>query len=101
MSEELKPCICGAEAEHIGDTGFVWCQNPHCQLHIRNEFTAGWWNTRPIEDALRAELVRKDEVISVLKEVIAAADAEGLRGLQRRVNAAVRLKELKKGEITW
>lgn len=68
--EELKPCsACGSEADYIGETGFVWCTNVHCFLHREYEFTADWWNNRPIEEALRTELEQ-------VKSMLLAHDSE-------------------------
>lgn len=83
MSDELKPCpFCGADAEYEGpdDLPMIGCQtgcavNPAVCIHTddaENNDPARHvtlaWNTRPIEDALRAE-------IAALKKVVRAADA--------------------------
>ena len=62
---ELKPCpFCGS-----GEVFYkhalsceVECDNCGASMH------SGDWNTRPVEDELRAELARRDEIIARLKE---------------------------------
>src|SRR5574340_379758 len=58
MSDELKPCpFCGEKAtkpETMID-GCVCCSNPDCVAWTFPS-TIKQWQTRPIEDALRAEL---------------------------------------------
>lgn len=52
MSEELKPCpFCESEAELLKDSSVV-----ECSQHFHDALSIEEWNTRPIEDKLRAEL---------------------------------------------
>lgn len=60
---ELKPCpFCGTNPcyEQIEDCGYVNCSNQNC---ISNVYCLSekQWNTRPIEDELRAEIARLKE----------------------------------------
>lgn len=61
MSEELKPCpFCGGEAETnmilFDSKEIISCSNRKCYAHYTGfTTTRKAWNTRPIEDALRAE----------------------------------------------
>ena len=83
---ELKPCpFCGIVPTVEGDpfseeyirgynSGLIGCRNVACAFGgeyiskaTQKEATT-IWNTRPIEDALRAELARRDEIITRLKE---------------------------------
>ena len=61
MSEELKPCpFCSGNnitIEHLMDV--VFCND--CGAEMSGDAPLGNWNTRPIEDALRAEIARRDE----------------------------------------
>lgn len=65
MSEELKPCpFCGGNV-NLAINGII--------KHTCHGYGDAWcntdkWNTRPIEDGLRAELARCDEIIKRLKE---------------------------------
>jgi hypothetical protein len=60
MSEELRACpFCGSEPEYFdnegeGWKGMCWCTNRKCSA--RDPMTVEEWNTRPIEDTLRAKL---------------------------------------------
>ena len=68
MSEELKACICGTPA-HIHEISMgdnwrtryqIWCHDKACGfeggIYNSTKKCVEEWNTRPIEDALRAEL---------------------------------------------
>jgi hypothetical protein len=67
MSEELKPCSgCGGKPVYCDVTGrqtfgtpanFCGCLNDDCPL-FDIVFAVNAWNTRPVEDALRAEVTR-------------------------------------------
>ena len=79
---ELKPCpFCGTSVvgiEHDGLYRWVECGNMDCNAAGKvftflidvdaDHIVANNWNTRPIEDELRAELARRDEIIARLKE---------------------------------
>lgn len=58
--KRLEPCpFCGGNANR--ETGryalrWAWCENPSCRAFARAELPIDTWNTRPLEDALRAEL---------------------------------------------
>jgi len=81
---ELKPCpFCGTSVvgiEYDGLYRWVECGNMDCNAAGKvfafltdvgnaDHIVANNWNTRPIEDGLRAELARRDEIIARLKEV--------------------------------
>ena len=85
---ELKPCpFCGTSVvgiEYDGLYRWVECGNMDCNAAGKvfafltdvgnaDHIVANNWNTRPIEDGLRAELASRDEIIARLKE-----DAERL-----------------------
>lgn len=61
MSEELKPCpFCGGEAKEQniiivgrGLCKMVFCEN--CNIDFKTPTSIVQWNTRPAEDALKAE----------------------------------------------
>ena len=58
MTDELKPCpFCGHEPKYIGANAqfAVACVNDAC-LCLANSDYVGAWNTRPVEDALRARV---------------------------------------------
>ena len=90
---QLLPCpICGSESR---DVKFWNCrieydvQCKDCGYKRKARFLGpahhytNDWNNRPIEDALRADLARKDELIAALREVVKAhnnmAVAESIR----------------------
>lgn len=59
MSEELRPCpFCGAMPEKLR-TGYM-CSTLGCALQ-ENTVSEKEWNTRPIEDALRARIAELEE----------------------------------------
>lgn len=87
MSDELKACpFCGTLVvahEHDGIYNWVECQNIECQATTKVNMIIGrieaaesigtkQWNTRPIEDTLRAEVER---LTRELAEANARADA--------------------------
>ena len=54
MSEILKPCpFCGAMP--IGHDDRYMCSTPGCVMQ-EDTISAEYWNTRPIEDELRARI---------------------------------------------
>ena len=79
---ELKACpFCGTSVvgiEYDGLYRWVECGNMDCNAAGKvfaltdvgnaDHIVANNWNTRPIEDGLRAELARRDEIIKRLKE---------------------------------
>ena len=66
MNEQAKPCpFCGKEPQiniypNYGnppyDEKLYFCANPKCQNYLGKGMTLEQWNTRPIEDALRARI---------------------------------------------
>ena len=72
---ELKPCpFCGTQLDPQENQA-VWdseqfYEHPKVEdCHLSGlMFPDKFWNTRPIEDELCAELARRDEIISRLKE---------------------------------
>ena len=68
MSEELKACpFCDGLniSMFYWDNALVWkivCLNCGCEkLNVDKLFLIRWWNTRPLEDALRAQHVAEME----------------------------------------
>jgi len=58
---ELKPCpFCGGEVHRIGgddeDTHDIECNNSCAYIFYDVSVGNDWWNTRPIEDELRARI---------------------------------------------
>lgn len=70
MSDELKPCpFCGVSPkeewhQYRNGTLQVYCDNPECPAEsiytglLEPSEARKAWNTRPVEDALRAEIER-------------------------------------------
>ena len=59
---ELKPCpFCGLEAQTYSDGNYtvVYCNCINCDPIDWDGVNPEIWNTRPIEDALRAELEKR------------------------------------------
>lgn len=62
MSDELKPCpFCGFERPHFMEEGhwiYMACESCGCGGPVSTQMRdpSDNWNTRPLEDALRAEL---------------------------------------------
>lgn len=63
MSDELKACpFCGKEAHFIaGNAECKYCGGTCLSINGSKNNAIEQWNTRPIEDGLRAELARRDE----------------------------------------
>ena len=59
---ELKPCpFCGGEARLVNcGSPMVVCLHGCCQI-VDDKNSVEHWNTRPIEDELRAEIARLQE----------------------------------------
>ena len=61
---ELKACpFCGSKSRQIWVSTFTeekmtGCSNSDCE-YFRNEYPVDWWQSRPIEDELRAELEKR------------------------------------------
>lgn len=72
MSEELKPCpFCEGEeieiAPGLKDDWYIGCLTCDYQIrckHSTEEDTVRYWNTRPAEDALKAENERMKEELA-------------------------------------
>lgn len=66
---KLKPCpFCGQEAEEsFAGGGNIACGNRDCQAGMLMLYPSVW-NTRPIEDALLAQLAARDALIERLIE---------------------------------
>lgn len=69
MSEiELKPCpVCGSE-NVTSAAGFVVCKNCNVStaIGVTQEESNRLWNTRPLEDALRARAEKAEAMIDKL-----------------------------------
>jgi hypothetical protein len=70
---ELKPCPCGAQA-HASEIVGGWminCRSPKCGFEAvrdtRDEAVAAW-NTRPVEDALRARIDELETALTAEKK---------------------------------
>lgn len=105
MSEELKPCpFCGEEIysefySHRAEEFDGHCTNKKCLLYGKDLlfFNTAKWNSRPIEDALRAE---NEKLKEALREI--ASHKEGFISNHRindirimRLKAQQALKEVK------
>lgn len=81
MSEELKPCpFCGGDAVVMSDTEdglMIGCGGDNCGF--MGYYDEIGWNSRPLEDALRAENTRleskKQTTFEVMSNTIARRDA--------------------------
>lgn len=87
MNEELKPCpFCGGEA-HIGagygsafdgTVYFAECMMAKCPAQPELdcfdtvEKAAEVWNTRPVEDALRARIADLEEALKIVRALYQA-----------------------------
>lgn len=95
MNEGLKPCpFCGGDArtmEMFGGT-FVTCGNVNCALDV--EVTRLTWNTRPVEDALRARIAELERSDELLDAVIAAVQPFAHAGETLHGAIARRIAEL-------
>jgi Lar family restriction alleviation protein len=79
MSKDLKPCpFCGGEDTEIapglkGDW-YIGCLTCNYQIRCEDcteEDTVRYWNTRPAEDALKAENERLTEVLELFRKTLA------------------------------
>lgn len=67
MNDELKPCpFCGNNVARNA-WGNLHCLNCNYTYYITYERHDDWWNTRPIEDALRSELAQARARIAQLE----------------------------------
>lgn len=79
MTDELKPCpFCGHadgldhwEKTEDWEADLMWVSCSHCDMTISSNtgFGADTWNTRPIEDALRAEIETLEFILSGYTEL--------------------------------
>jgi hypothetical protein len=86
MTDELKPCpFCGSFAIYTsvdgmavignaGNTETHWCSCSRSQCMPDFCFTADQWNTRPLEDTLRAELAAANQRAESAEAICAAID---------------------------
>lgn len=68
MSEELKPCpFCGGRGVESIVVGIkaIMCENANCSM---GAMEVDEWNTRPIEDVLKAANVTASQIIADLQE---------------------------------
>jgi hypothetical protein len=85
MTEELKACpFCGKSDIHIEQKGtFFWCECYDCGAISREHHTlpgvnvlqsediaSGYWNTRPIEDALLKRAERAEAMVERLMRMV-------------------------------
>jgi len=83
MNDELKPCpFCGGKARLLRgmfDEYAVGCGNDNCEFCGENsqdtQKAISQWNTRPIEDAMRAELDASKAEIERLRAQLESARA--------------------------
>jgi len=70
MSEKLKACpFCGEAVRLITEPWqYIHCMNCHMEfgIHKVDHGISDRWNTRPIEDALRAELEQARGLLSAI-----------------------------------
>ena len=76
MSEELRPCpFCGKIPPTGNDPGYKAYPNESCECYLNiiedGCFFGDVWNTRPIEDALRAKL---DMAVEAMRALLYAAE---------------------------
>lgn len=60
---ELKPCpFCGKKIKEVpGFNGVCGCESDNCQGSLVEYMTLDEWNTRPVEDALRARIAELEQ----------------------------------------
>lgn len=107
---ELKPCpYCGTHIvahEHDGIYNWVECQNVDCQasgnvvmilgrVEVGEAIAAKKWNTRPIEDALRARIAELEAAIDDALAIIAGGNPDLPGDVLAEVEA--RLQEVYRG----
>lgn len=71
MDDELRPCpFCGHPPKHFGSHApwVVACDNPDCQCQANADYV-GAWNTRPVEDALRARVAELEAKAAIAVSV--------------------------------
>jgi hypothetical protein len=98
MSDELKPCpFCGRKAKRFAGIAIPpEDRYAHCSegLTIKHPcqnnsiMTVEQWNTRPLEDALRASLAASQDEVENLKEYIKRV-GDIRAGLSREVEAQI------------
>lgn len=83
MSEKLKPCpFCGHKDIGATDDGYAVCA--YCEARMDVDTSNVSWNTRPIEDALRAEVAKAQEA-----QMTSAMEAGELRAEVAALKAAM------------
>lgn len=96
MSEELRPCrYCGRMPDTNSRHTHVWCVSGRDKCpYSRVSMYPKEWNSRPIEDAQRGHLARKDEEIATVLARAEKAEAdksmlfdEALRQKKRAIKA--------------
>jgi Lar family restriction alleviation protein len=76
MVSELKPCpFCNqSTVDYFNDDGYISVQCENCgaigEWGNENEEASGYWNTRPIEDAIRAELASAKQRLNEAEEAL-------------------------------
>lgn len=81
MSDELKPCpFCGTTIPHPQRNGFYYCVRAN-------------WNTRPIEDALRWQIVELKAALEFQKS--AARQLSGMTNIGISVYDALTPEQIK------
>jgi hypothetical protein len=104
MSDELKACpFCGKSDIHIERDGtFFWCECYVCGAISRvhstlpgvnvlqsEDFARGYWNQRPLEDALHAEIDRRDEELALTEKKLCNVDRSARAEIDR-LNAEIK-----------
>ena len=96
---ELKPCpFCGHKDIGATDDGYAVCA--YCEARMDVDTSNVSWNTRPIEDALRAEVERLNGRFDTAHQVIAHRENECamLRAEVAALQADCRKLEMAKAE---
>lgn len=100
--DKLLPCpYCGGEAIYTDVTGYemrgnfdsAWCRCGECDK-VGIPFSVDFWNTRPIEDALRAEVAR----LTAELEAVAAA---GQRDAALAISLYQELQQAREATCAW
>lgn len=76
-SESLRPCpFCGDEIEMVSKTT-VCCANVDCPAWMTS-WTIEQWQSRPLEDALRAELAMAEKQMMIARKFIIAIKEDAI-----------------------
>jgi hypothetical protein len=100
---DLKPCpLCGWSPQLATSFGepVVGCVNRSCDLCDTEWFDVDAWNTRPIEDTLRARAEAAEAALATARAEGAAAERAAVVAWLRRTAVDISPVGLPDGELT-